>query len=61
MQRKDDNPDIVLKRLEQYEKLTRPVIDFYNKKGILKEFEGKTSDEIWPNVKSELLNYLPEV
>ncbi|XP_045481740.1 GTP:AMP phosphotransferase AK3, mitochondrial [Harmonia axyridis] len=60
IQRKDDNPEIVLKRLEQYENLTRPVINFYKNKGILKEFEGKSSDEIWPKVKSVLLNYLPE-
>ncbi|XP_044765027.1 GTP:AMP phosphotransferase AK3, mitochondrial [Coccinella septempunctata] len=61
VQRKDDSPEIVLKRLEQYEKMTRPVINFYKEKGILEEFAGNTSDEIWPKVKSVLLNYLSEV
>ncbi|KAL3289879.1 hypothetical protein HHI36_023269 [Cryptolaemus montrouzieri] len=60
IQRQDDNPTVVLKRLEQYEELTKPVIDFYKDKGILEEFEGKTSDEIWPKVKSVLQNHLPE-
>lgn len=49
-QRPDDKPEAVRKRLEIYESVTRPVIEYYNKKGILKEFEGRTSDEIWPKV-----------
>ncbi|KAK9889112.1 hypothetical protein WA026_004383 [Henosepilachna vigintioctopunctata] len=59
VQREDDNPTVVLKRLEQYEKLTRPVVEFYKDKGILNEFEGRTSDEIWPKVKSIISNFLP--
>ncbi|VVC87955.1 unnamed protein product [Leptidea sinapis] len=50
IQRPDDKPDAVKKRLEIYDRMTRPVIDFYLEKGILKNFEGKTSDEIWPKV-----------
>lgn len=50
VQRPDDKPEAVKKRLEIYENVTRPVIDFYLKKGILKQFEGRTSDEIWPKV-----------
>lgn len=50
IQRPDDKPEAVKKRLEIYESVTRPVINFYKEKGILKEFEGKTSDEIWPKV-----------
>ncbi|XP_053600915.1 GTP:AMP phosphotransferase AK3, mitochondrial [Plodia interpunctella] len=50
VQRPDDKPEAVQKRLEIYESITRPVIEFYRKKGILKEFEGRTSDEIWPQV-----------
>lgn len=54
VQRPDDRPEAVQKRLEIYERVTRPVIDFYKEKGILKEFEGRTSDEIWPKVTSFL-------
>lgn len=50
IQRPDDKPEAVKKRLEIYESVTQPVINFYKEKGILKEFEGKTSDEIWPKV-----------
>ncbi|XP_075983536.1 adenylate kinase 3 [Anticarsia gemmatalis] len=54
VQRPDDRPEAVQKRLEIYESVTRPVIDFYKEKGILKEFHGRTSDEIWPKVTSYL-------
>lgn len=50
IQREDDKPDVVRKRLEEYEKLTKPVIQFYKDMGVLEEFHGKTSDEIWPGV-----------
>ncbi|OWR47118.1 GTP:AMP phosphotransferase AK3, mitochondrial [Danaus plexippus] len=53
-QRPDDKPEAVKKRLEIYESVTRPVINFYKEKGILKEFEGRTSDEIWPQVTAYL-------
>ncbi|CAK1548423.1 unnamed protein product [Leptosia nina] len=50
IQRPDDKPEAVRKRLEIYENMTKPVIDFYKTKGILQDFEGKTSDEIWPKI-----------
>lgn len=59
VQRDDDKPEIVMKRLEQYELLTRPVIEFYKIKGILREFHGNTSDEIWPKVLECLTTYIP--
>ncbi|CAB3231392.1 unnamed protein product [Arctia plantaginis] len=54
VQRPDDKPEAVQKRLEIYESVTRPVIEFYTAKGILKEFHGRTSDEIWPKVTAYL-------
>lgn len=54
VQRPDDKPEAVRKRLEIYDGITRPVIQFYKEKGILKEFEGRTSDEIWPKVTAYL-------
>lgn len=50
VQRPDDKPEAVQMRLEIYESITKPVIQFYKDKGILKEFTGRTSDEIWPQV-----------
>ncbi|XP_045510625.1 GTP:AMP phosphotransferase AK3, mitochondrial [Colias croceus] len=50
IQRPDDKPEAVKKRLEIYESMTKPVIDFYKSKGIIKDFEGRTSDEIWPMI-----------
>lgn len=50
VQRPDDKPEAVKKRLEIYDSLTHPVITFYMEKGIIKEFSGRTSDEIWPKV-----------
>lgn len=58
MQREDDKPTVVRRRLEQYEAVTRPVIEFYREKNILKEFSGKTTNEIWPQVEDYLKNAL---
>ncbi|VEN50906.1 unnamed protein product [Callosobruchus maculatus] len=59
IQRDDDKPEVVKKRLEQYQQLTAPVVGFFKDKGILKEFHGKTSDEIWKQVLDMLIRYLP--
>lgn len=39
--REDDKPETVLKRLEVYHNQTQPLIDYYNKQGILKEVDGR--------------------
>ncbi len=39
-QRKDDEPQTIRHRLETYEKETRPLIDYYQKKGLLYEVPG---------------------
>jgi adenylate kinase len=38
--RDDDKPETVRKRLEVYHEQTQPLIDYYNKKGILREVDG---------------------
>lgn len=43
IQRKDDDPEIVKKRLSVYDKDTRPVVDYYQKKGILETIDGSKS------------------
>lgn len=41
MQRKDDNVETVKQRLAIYHEQTEPLLDFYNKKGILVTIKGK--------------------
>ncbi|XP_064607346.1 GTP:AMP phosphotransferase AK3, mitochondrial-like [Liolophura sinensis] len=50
VQRDDDREEVVRKRLEIYQSRTQPVLDFYRKLGVLQEFQGKYSNEIWPRV-----------
>lgn len=53
-QRPDDDPTAVRKRLEIYDACTRPLNEYFHEKGVLVTFSGKTTDEIWPNVKKYL-------
>lgn len=39
--RDDDKPETVLKRLNVYHEQTQPLIDFYRRKGVLMEVDGK--------------------
>ena len=43
--RKDDAPETVKKRLEVYHKQTEPLIEFYEKRGVLKTIDGTQSLE----------------
>lgn len=46
--RDDDRPETVGKRLDVYHEQTQPLIDFYNKKGILKTVDGtREMDEVF--------------
>jgi adenylate kinase len=40
IQREDDKPEVVRKRLEVYHSSTSPLIAYYDEKGILKRFDG---------------------
>lgn len=40
-QRKDDKPESVAVRLDVYEKTTRPILDYYEAKGLYKRVEGE--------------------
>lgn len=40
VQREDDKPETVLNRLDVYHTQTQPLIDYYTKKGVLKEIDG---------------------
>ena len=54
IQREDDKPETVLKRLKVYEQQTKPIIDFYTAKKLAVTFTGSTSDYLWPLVRSHL-------
>lgn len=55
VQRDDDKPDAVRQRLASYDKVTAPLVGYYESRGILCEtFSGTRSDEIYPRVKSWL-------
>ncbi|OLY82819.1 GTP:AMP phosphotransferase AK3, mitochondrial [Smittium mucronatum] len=53
--RPDDNPDSLKIRLQRYRSATMPLLDYYNKKGLLKVFSGNSSDAIYPQIHSMLL------
>lgn len=40
IQREDDQPDKIKQRLVAYENMTRPLKDYYRKKGLLREVDG---------------------
>ncbi|MBA3326863.1 MAG: adenylate kinase [Solirubrobacterales bacterium] len=39
-QREDDKPEVVLARLKKYHQATSPLIDYYEKQGLLRHFDG---------------------
>ena len=46
-QREDEKPEAVKKRLDVYKKQTEPLVDYYKKKGNLKEIDASRSvDEV---------------
>ncbi|CAM9142078.1 nucleoside monophosphate kinase [Mycoplasma marinum] len=55
VQRADDMPESIKKRLEVYEKQTKILIDFYKKQGILIKFNAeKKPNEIFEDIEKEL-------
>ncbi|RKF56406.1 GTP:AMP phosphotransferase, mitochondrial [Golovinomyces cichoracearum] len=53
--RSDDDTEIWKNRLEQFEKTSKPLINYYAQKNLLWEVEGESSDEISPKIHSEVL------
>lgn len=60
VQREDDKPASVLKRLQKYEQATAPLVKYYEEKGVIQTFRGTMSDVIYPEVKNWLDNQLAE-
>jgi adenylate kinase len=45
IQREDDQPDKIRKRLETYHRETEPLINYYEERGLLRRFDGSRSPE----------------
>jgi adenylate kinase len=51
--RKDDQPEIVRFRLDEYERETVPLSDYYSRRGLLRTVDGRgTPDEVFQRVKA---------
>ncbi|GAX10795.1 nucleoside-triphosphate--adenylate kinase [Fistulifera solaris] len=54
VQRDDDKPEAIRKRLESYANITAPLVKYYEDKGLARTFSGTKSDVIYPQVKKFL-------
>jgi adenylate kinase len=53
--RDDDKPDVIRRRLEQYEEKTEPLVAYYDEKGLLRRIEGTRSpDEVGDRIRALL-------
>jgi adenylate kinase len=53
--RKDDQPEVVLKRLQTYHEKTESLIDYYEEKGLLRRFDGTRSPtEVHDHIRATL-------
>ena len=55
VQREDDEPETVRKRLSVYHDQTAPLIDWYGDKGLLRRFDGSLSpEEVYSRIRATL-------
>ncbi|XP_028827076.1 GTP:AMP phosphotransferase AK3, mitochondrial [Denticeps clupeoides] len=59
VQRADDTPETVTRRLKSYERQTQPVLEYYRSKGVLETFSGTETNKIWPHVHAFLARKIP--
>jgi adenylate kinase len=53
--RQDDDAAVVVERLHQYEKLTRPLTEYYHSRGLLREVDGHgTPDQVFQQIMAEV-------
>jgi adenylate kinase len=53
--RDDDKPDVIRRRLEQYEEKTMPLVDFYEQQGVLQRIDGaQTPEEVSERIRGML-------
>ena len=54
-QRKDDEPETVAKRLKTYHKMTEPLKDYYDERGLLRRFDGtRDKTEVHDHIRATL-------
>ncbi len=53
VQRDDDKPEVWKSRLKHFEESARPLLEHYDKMGVLWKVEGNSSDEISPKIFEE--------
>ncbi|XDV53862.1 hypothetical protein PO909_022270 [Leuciscus waleckii] len=61
VQRDDDSPETVSRRLKDYERQTQPVLEYYRSKGVLETFTGTETNKIWPHVQAFLTRKIPGI
>uniref|UniRef100_A0A3Q1HNP4 GTP:AMP phosphotransferase AK3, mitochondrial n=1 Tax=Acanthochromis polyacanthus TaxID=80966 RepID=A0A3Q1HNP4_9TELE len=61
IQRDDDKPETVIRRLKSYETQTEPVLEYYRSKGVLESFTGTETNKIWPHVEAFLHRKLSSI
>lgn len=55
VQRDDDKPETIRKRLSEYHSQTEPLIDWYDERGLLRRFDGTlTPDEVHSRIRATL-------
>ena len=55
VQRDDDKPETIRKRLSVYHEQTAPLVDWYEERGLLRRFDGtRTPDEVHARVRATL-------
>jgi adenylate kinase len=59
--REDDRPEVVQHRLEEYREKTRPLIGYYEKRGILRRVDGtRSADEVHDQIRATLASLMFE-
>jgi len=57
VQRHDDQPHLVKKRLELYHRQTQPLVKLFEQMGVLKKVDGERSpDEVFEDIKKIILS-----
>ena len=58
VQREDDKPASVGRRLDLYQQETAPVLQYFKQRNILITFRGTESNAIWPHVKKHIASQM---
>lgn len=61
IRRPDDEPDTIKYRLEKYNEMTAPLLDYYRSKGVLFGFAGTESDVIYKDIAEFLKLKIPRI